>query len=93
MTDFESWAKGATDPGNRFGKPEALPGLRVLEFSPGHFGGMVAASILGEFGAEVIKVEPPGGDPTRRFRLDSDEPVELETSPLFLHLNTNKSSI
>jgi len=67
MTDFERWAKGATDPGNRFGKPEALPGLRVLEFSPGHFGGMVAASILGEFGAEVVKVEPPGGDPARRF--------------------------
>ncbi|MGB3399812.1 MAG: CoA transferase [Candidatus Deferrimicrobiaceae bacterium] len=67
MSGFEKWAKEATDPRNAAGKPEALPGLRVLELSPGHFGGMVAASVLAEFGAEVIKVEPPGGDPARRF--------------------------
>jgi crotonobetainyl-CoA:carnitine CoA-transferase CaiB-like acyl-CoA transferase len=67
MSDFAGWAKAATDPRQAAGKPEALPGLRVLEFCPGHFGGMVAASILGEFGAEVVKVEPPGGDPARRY--------------------------
>ncbi|MCL5965932.1 MAG: CoA transferase [Deltaproteobacteria bacterium] len=67
MTDFAAWAKEATDPGRAAGKPEALAGIRVLEFCPGHFGGMVAASILGEFGAEVIKVEPPGGDPARAY--------------------------
>ena len=65
MTDFTAWAKSATDPGGAMGKPEALPGLRVLEICPGHFGGMVAASILSEFGADVIKLEPPGGDPLR----------------------------
>lgn len=67
MSGFDAWAKAATDPGTAAGKPEALAGLRVLEFCPGHFGGMVASSILGEFGAEVIKVEPPGGDPARRY--------------------------
>jgi crotonobetainyl-CoA:carnitine CoA-transferase CaiB-like acyl-CoA transferase len=66
MTGFTDWARKATDPSLAAGKPEALAGLRVLELCPGHFGGMVAASILGEFGAEVVKVEPPGGDPLRR---------------------------
>ncbi|GAB4235519.1 MAG: CoA transferase [Deltaproteobacteria bacterium] len=66
MTGFTDWARESTDPSLAAGKPEALAGLRVLEFCPGHFGGMVAASILGEFGAEVVKVEPPGGDPLRR---------------------------
>lgn len=65
MTGFTEWTREATAPSLAAAKPEALAGLRVLELCPGHFGGMVAASILGEFGAEVIKVEPPGGDPLR----------------------------
>lgn len=67
MSDFAGWARDATDPRHAGGKPEALPGLRVLELCPGHFGGMVASSILSEFGACVIKVEPPGGDPARKY--------------------------
>ncbi len=65
MSGFTGWAREATAPDAAAGKPEALSGLRVLEYCPGHFGGMVAASTLAEFGAEVIKVEPPGGDPLR----------------------------
>ncbi len=47
--------------------PLPLAGLRVIDV--GNFlAGPYAASILGEFGAEVIKVEhPDGGDPMRRF--------------------------
>jgi succinyl-CoA:(S)-malate CoA-transferase subunit A len=47
--------------------PLPLAGLRVVDV--GNFlAGPYAASILGEFGAEVIKVEhPDGGDPMRRF--------------------------
>ncbi len=67
MTDFAAWARGATDPAGAAGKPEALAGVRVIEYAPGHFGGMVAASVLAELGAEVVKVEPPGGDPARRY--------------------------
>jgi crotonobetainyl-CoA:carnitine CoA-transferase CaiB-like acyl-CoA transferase len=66
MSDFPAWARGATDPRAAEGKPEALSGVGVLEYCPGHFGGLVAASVLAEFGADVIKVEPPGGDPLRR---------------------------
>jgi len=67
MIPYPDRMKEATDPGKAPDKPEALAGVRVLEYCPGHFGGMVAASMLGEFGAEVIKVEPPGGDPARAY--------------------------
>jgi crotonobetainyl-CoA:carnitine CoA-transferase CaiB-like acyl-CoA transferase len=66
VSGFTEWARKATDPRAAAGKPEALAGVGVLEHCPGHFGGMVAASVLAEFGADVIKVEPPGGDPLRR---------------------------
>ncbi|MEZ0479954.1 CaiB/BaiF CoA transferase family protein [Planococcus sp. SSTMD024] len=45
---------------------KALSGVRVLDvtyYVPGPFAGMR----LAEFGAEVIKVEPPNGDPSRRM--------------------------
>lgn len=67
MSDFAAWAKEATDPRRASGKPEALAGIRVLEVTPGNFGGMVGASVLGEFGADLVKIEPPGGDPARRY--------------------------
>src|SRR5512139_4216583 len=70
VSGYAEWVRQATDPASASGKPEALTGIRVLEYCPGHFGGMVTASILGEFGADVIKVEPPGGDPLRRVAPD-----------------------
>jgi crotonobetainyl-CoA:carnitine CoA-transferase CaiB-like acyl-CoA transferase len=46
-----------------------LAGIRVLELGT-MLAGPSAARMLGEFGAEVIKVEPPdGGDPLRGWRL------------------------
>ena len=43
-----------------------LRGLRVVEF--GHFiAAPYAARVLGDLGAEIIKVEPPGGDPVRSW--------------------------
>jgi crotonobetainyl-CoA:carnitine CoA-transferase CaiB-like acyl-CoA transferase len=66
VSGYAEWAREATLPSAAAGKPEAFAGVRVLEYCPGHFGGMVAASVLGEFGADVVKVEPPGGDPLRR---------------------------
>ena len=40
-------------------------GLVVLDFSWGMAGGL-ATAVLADFGAEVIKIEPPTGDPFRR---------------------------
>lgn len=49
-------------------RPLPLAGLRVLEVGQ-LLAGPWAGAILGYFGAEVIKVEPPGGDPIRRWRV------------------------
>ncbi len=49
--------------------PPPLTGLKVLEFGQ-LIGGPFAGKILGDFGAEVIKIEPPvQGDPLRNWRL------------------------
>ena len=52
--------------------PAALGGLKVLELGQ-LIAGPFAAKTLADFGAEVIKVEPPGtGDPLRKWRLLKD---------------------
>ncbi|AEG92514.1 CaiB/BaiF CoA transferase family protein [Ramlibacter tataouinensis] len=52
--------------------PGALSGLKVLELGQ-LIAGPFAAKTLADFGAEVIKIEPPGtGDPLRKWRLLKD---------------------
>ncbi|WP_306599103.1 CaiB/BaiF CoA-transferase family protein [Geothrix sp. 21YS21S-2] len=52
--------------------PSALSGLRVIELGQ-LIAGPFAAKMLAEFGADVIKVEPPeGGDPLRAWRMIKD---------------------
>ena len=68
----------------------ALEGVRVLD-TAGHLGA-AAGRILAELGADVVKVEPPGGDPSRAF-----EPLaESSEGPLslaFVHENLGKRGI
>ncbi|MEM1299904.1 MAG: CoA transferase, partial [Pseudomonadota bacterium] len=48
-----------------------LRGLRVVEF--GHFiAAPFATRGLGDLGAEIIKIEPPGGDPVRSWGAQVD---------------------
>ncbi len=71
--------------------PGPLDGVRVIEFAqlaPGPYAGLV----LAELGAEVVKVEPPVGDPVRSV------PPMIETtaggaSALFCALNRGKKSV
>ena len=53
-------------------KPGPLDGIKVLELGQ-LIAGPFAAKTLADFGAEVVKVEPPGaGDPLRKWRLLKD---------------------
>ena len=51
--------------------PRPLDGIRVLELGQ-LLAGPFAGTLLAYFGAEVIKVEPPGGDPIRQWRIVRD---------------------
>ncbi len=52
-------------------KSQALQGVRVLDAST-LFAGPLAATILGDFGADVIKIEHPRGDPLRGHGYSKD---------------------
>lgn len=62
----------------------ALDGMRVIDCGV-LFAGPLAATMLGDFGADVIKVEHPTGDPLRRLGW-SKEDVSL----WWAHVNRNK---
>lgn len=60
------------DPSAHSPPPAALAGLKVLELGQ-LIAGPFAAKTLADFGADVVKIEPPGiGDPLRRWRLLKD---------------------
>jgi len=64
----------------------ALKGIRVVEFA-NYVSGPYAGMLLGDYGAEVIKVESPdGGDPFRGWG-------RVEYSPTFGSVNRNKKSV
>lgn len=69
-----------------------LSGVRVLELGQG-ISGPYCGKVLAHLGADVIKVEPPEGDPARAIGpFPGDEP-HPEKSGLFLALNTNKLGV
>ena len=61
-----SWGKTLAEVMNPEGKPEVLNEVLILDVSRENFSGIIAASFFAEFGAEVVKIEPPGGDPMRQ---------------------------
>ena len=66
----------------------ALAGLRVIEMGQ-LIAGPFCGKTLGEFGAEVIKIEPPGaGDPLRNWRL-----LKTGTSVWWQVQSRNKQSV
>ena len=68
-----------------------LHGIRVLDLTgePGFLAGM----LLAELGADVVKIEPPGGDPTRRRPPFWDNAEDPERAIAWLALNASKRGI
>ncbi|MBI4329059.1 MAG: CoA transferase [Chloroflexi bacterium] len=69
----------------------ALEGLRVLDLSEGTAD--LCARLLGDLGADVIKVEPPEGDFLRHRGPYAHNLTHEERSLAWLAFNTNKRSI
>ena len=66
-----------------------LQGLRVLDLTS-MIAGPHAAQILADYGADVIKIEPPEGDLMRR---GVGAARSADMGPLYLQLNRNKRSV
>lgn len=66
----------------------ALSGLKVVDLSR-VLGGPYCTQVLGDHGAQVIKVEPPSGDETRGW----GPPFQEGTASYFLGVNRNKTGI
>lgn len=65
----------------------ALAGIKVLDVSQG-VSGPLCSMILGDLGAAVTKIEPPGGDWLREVG-----PFTHDESALFIRLNRNKKGV
>ncbi len=69
----------------------ALDDLRILDLA-GDIG-IYAAKLLADLGADVIRIEPPSGDPARRIGPFYHDDASPERSLSYFHLNTNKRGI
>ena len=72
--------------------PTPLDGLRVVEISD-RIAGAYCGKLLVDAGADVVKVEPAGGDPLRRFTATGAVPPAGTDAPLFSYLNSGKRSV
>ena len=71
---------------------DSLAGLRVLDLTQG-FAGPFGVKQLADQGADVVKVEKPGGDPMRQAGPFRGDVVDPEQGGLFLYLNTNRRGV
>jgi crotonobetainyl-CoA:carnitine CoA-transferase CaiB-like acyl-CoA transferase len=72
---------------------QPLDGIRVLDFTR-VFAGPAATQVLGDLGAEVIKVEEPGrGDEARTLGTTPESLAQHGASASYLAFNRNKQSI
>ena len=71
--------------------PGPLAGLRILELADET--GQFCGKLLGDLGAEVVKIEPPGGEPSRHVGPFLDDIPHPERSLSFWYYNTSKRGI
>ena len=72
-------------------QPGPLSGLRVLELTDQK--GQYCGKLLADLGAEVIKIEPPGGEAARTVGPFLDDLPHRDRSLSFWHYNTSKRGI
>lgn len=72
--------------------PATLDDVKVLDLSQG-LAGPICAKILADFGADVIKVEPVGGDSGRKMAPHFGNDPHPEKSLVFLLANLNKRGV
>ena len=71
--------------------PGPMEGVKVVELGV-WVAGPAAGAILGDWGADIIKIEPPGiGDPARLF--DRMLGADMPFNPIFENDNRNKRSV
>jgi benzylsuccinate CoA-transferase BbsF subunit len=70
----------------------ALENLKVVELGS-RVSAPYTAKLFADFGADVIKVEPPAGDPARRWGPFAGGAPHSEKSGPFFFLNTNKRGV
>ncbi len=70
----------------------ALAGVKIVDLTH-HIAGPYATKLLADFGADVLKIERPGGDPARRLPPFYHDEPDAEKSLPFLYLNTNKRNV
>ena len=68
--------------------PGALAGLKVIYLSR-VLGGPSCTQMLGDHGADVIKIEPPQGDETRGW----GPPFQGDAASYFIGINRNKRGV
>jgi crotonobetainyl-CoA:carnitine CoA-transferase CaiB-like acyl-CoA transferase len=61
-SEWADWIRERDDPKIAHTKPEALDDITVLDLSSKSFSGCCCTSALAEFGARVLRIEPPEGD-------------------------------
>ena len=71
--------------------PGPLAGLRVLELADEK--GQFCGKLLADLGADVVKIEPPGGEPCRHIGPFLDDIPHPERSLSFWYYNTSKRGI
>ena len=71
--------------------PGPLAGLRVLELADEK--GQFCGKLLGDLGADVVKIEPPGGEANRHVGPFLDDIPDPERSLSFWYYNTSKRGI
>ncbi len=72
--------------------PTPLHEVRVVEISD-RIAGAYCGKLLADAGADVVTVEPVGGDPLRRFTATGAAPPVGADAPLFTYLNAGKRSV